>query len=151
MMDKKEVKALRKKMGRMNHRLLDREMHLAHEEVFACTDCLECANCCSTTSPTFTPKDIERISGKLRMKQIDFSEKYLREDEDGDMVLQTAPCPFLGEGNYCDIYDFRPKACKGYPHTDRAKQAQILDLTFKNATICPAVEEILSVIQHRIR
>ena len=131
----------------MNTRQLDKVMHEAHEKAFSCIDCLECANCCTTTGPLFTEKDIERISGKLKMDQVQFIEKYLRKDEDGDMVLQSVPCPFLGEDNYCGIYEFRPKACREYPHTDRVKQHQILDLTFKNAEICPAVQDILTRIE----
>ena len=150
-MDKKEAKDLKKKLRKIPHRKLDGMMHEAHDKAFACTECLECANCCSSISPTFTDKDISRISGKLRMKQQGFIEQFLREDEDGDMVLQSVPCPFLGEGNYCDIYDFRPKACRGDPHTDRARQGQILDLTFKNAEVCPAVEKILTNLEHQVR
>jgi uncharacterized protein len=77
------------------------------------------------------------------MKDAAFIDQYLRTDEEGDMVLQVVPCPFLGVDNYCGIYENRPKACREYPHTDRVKQKQILDLTIKNEKICPAVELIL--------
>jgi Fe-S-cluster containining protein len=50
----------------------------------------------------------------------------------------------LESDNACSIYEDRPKACREYPHTDRVKQAQILDLTAKNALICPAVGEIVA-------
>ncbi|MFN2424681.1 MAG: YkgJ family cysteine cluster protein, partial [Cryomorphaceae bacterium] len=36
-----------------------------------------------------------------------------------------------------------PKACREYPHTDRRNMQEILDLTLKNAAVCPAVFEIL--------
>ncbi|MFT6686082.1 MAG: Fe-S-cluster containining protein [Bacteroidia bacterium] len=114
-----------------------------HEEVFACTDCLKCANCCKTTGPLFTQKDIERIAKHLKLKPGQFVEKYLRIDEDKDYVLQQVPCPFLAEDNYCGIYEVRPKACREYPHTDRNKMHQILNLTAKNVEICPAVYEIV--------
>ena len=118
-----------------------------HEEVFACTDCLECANCCSTTGPLFTDKDIGRIARKLRIKPSEFTEKYLRIDEDKDYVLQQVPCAFLGEDNRCSIYDVRPKACREFPHTDRIKQYQILNLTQKNVAVCPAVYEIVEKLK----
>ncbi len=38
------------------------------------------------------------------------------------MVLKSSACVFLSNENKCEIYDFRPKACKEYPHTDRKKQ-----------------------------
>ncbi|QOR73135.1 YkgJ family cysteine cluster protein [Cruoricaptor ignavus] len=117
--------------------------HLAqetHDEVFREIDCLSCANCCKTTGPLFTEKDIERIARYLRQKPSEFEEKYLRTDEDADKVLQELPCPFLLEDNYCSIYEVRPKACREYPHTDRRKIYQINRLMLKNAEICPAAD-----------
>ena len=73
----------------------------------------------------------------------EFTEQYLRIDEDGDYVLQSLPCPFLGADNYCSVYEVRPKACREFPHTDRRKMHQILELTRKNVEVCPAVFEIV--------
>lgn len=137
-------------LKKKNHREVDHLFHEAHEEVFACTDCLACANCCKTTGPLFTDKDIERISKHLRLSQQQFIEKYLRIDEDKDYVLQKVPCSFLDDQNYCGIYDVRPKACREYPHTDRVNQQQLLNLTAKNVSICPAVEDILEKIKKAI-
>jgi Fe-S-cluster containining protein len=121
---------------------LDEQFHKLHEEVFEKVDCLTCANCCKTTSPIFYERDIERAAKAVGMKPGDFFEKYLKMDEDKDAVLKQAPCPFLGADNYCSIYEHRPNACREYPHTDRKKMVQILDLTFKNTMVCPAVLEI---------
>jgi Fe-S-cluster containining protein len=77
------------------------------------------------------------------MKPGDFIVKYLRIDEDRDYVLQSSPCPFLGDDNYCQVYKDRPKACREYPHTDRKKVVQIMELTLKNTLVCPAVFEIV--------
>lgn len=117
---------------------LDQSVLKTHDEIFAKTDCLQCANCCKTTGPLFTEKDIERISKHLRLKSADFEAKYLRTDEDGDKVLQSLPCTFLDAENMCLIYDVRPKACREYPHTDRRKIYQINNLTIQNTLICPA-------------
>lgn len=122
-----------------------------HEETFAEIDCLSCANCCKTTGPLYTEKDIERISKHLRMKQADFEAKFLRVDEDQDKVLQNLPCFFLDDDNTCSIYDVRPKACREYPHTDRKKIYQINNLTIQNTLICPAtyvfVEKMRKVLE----
>lgn len=136
--------ALFKGLKRQTPHDLDRVIHRLHEEVFAKTDCLNCANCCKTTGPLWSERDKERVAKHLRLKTGDFETEYLRLDEDGDWVLQQLPCPFLESDNACAIYEIRPKACREYPHTDRAKQAQILDLTQKNALICPAVGEIVA-------
>jgi hypothetical protein len=114
-----------------------------HEEVFRRTDCLTCANCCRTTSPIFRDRDVERAARRLRMGAAAFEAAYLRRDEDGDLVLQSAPCPFLDLGDHrCSIYEDRPAACREYPHTDRKHMAGILPLTARNAHVCPAVAEI---------
>ena len=118
-------------------------MHQVHQEVFACTDCLKCANCCTTTGPLFTDKDIGRIAKHLKLKPSELTQMYLRIDEDNDYILQQVPCAFLGEDNRCSIYDVRPKACREFPHTNRKKQHQILNLTQKNVTVCPAVYQIV--------
>ena len=128
-------------------RKTDNLFHDAHEQVFSETDCLKCANCCKTTSPIFYQTDIERVSKSLRMKPGVFIEKYLRMDEDGDYVLKSSPCPFLDEENYCSVYDDRPKACREYPHTDRKKIYQIMELTHKNTLVCPAVLQIVERVQ----
>lgn len=125
---------------------LDQVIHQLHDKVFEEIDCLKCANCCKTTSPIFYMKDIERAAGAVRLKPAMFIEKYLKIDEDKDYVLKSTPCPFLDHENYCTIYKDRPTACREYPHTDRKRMVQILDLTLKNTKICPAVARILNQI-----
>jgi len=56
--------------------------------------------------------------------------------------LHQAPCPFLAADNRCTIYESRPTACREYPHTNRKKMQQILDLTYRNTLVCPAVLKI---------
>ncbi|MDB3926562.1 YkgJ family cysteine cluster protein [Flavobacteriales bacterium] len=146
----KENKAFFQQVKRLKPKVLDQHIHQLHEEVFACTDCLKCANCCTTTGPLFTDKDISRISKHLRLRPSEFTEKYLRIDEDNDYVLQSVPCTFLGDDNRCSIYDVRPKACREFPHTDRVKQHQILNLTEKNVAVCPAVYEIVERMKDAI-
>lgn len=121
-----------------------------HEKEFSRTDCLSCANCCKTTGPLFTDKDIARIAKHFRLKPQQFIEKYLRIDEENDFVLQSVPCTFLGADNYCSIYEVRPKACREFPHTDRKKFQQISNLTLKNVAICPAVFNIVEEMKKRL-
>lgn len=127
------------------HRV-DEAFAQAHEAVFEQMDCLQCANCCRTTSPLFREADIRQLARHLRMKEGDFVARYLHRDEDGDWVLNVAPCPFLGADNYCSVYDHRPRACREYPHTDRKAMHGILTLTLKNSEICPAVQQVLTLL-----
>ncbi len=78
------------------------------------------------------------------MKESKFISDFLMRDEEDDLVLKSSPCFFLNDDNTCSIYEFRPLACKEYPHTDRKNMHQILDLTLKNASICPAVAGIIN-------
>lgn len=137
--NKKFLAGLKKKDARK----VDDLFHTAHHEVFESFDCLTCANCCKTTSPIFYQNDIERLAKNLRIRPGDFITTYLRIDEDGDYVLKSSPCPFLDADNYCQVYQDRPKACREYPHTDRKKMVQIMDLTHKNTLVCPAVFEMV--------
>jgi len=129
---------------------LDILMQELHETEFAKTDCLSCANCCKTTGPLFTDKDVARIAKHLRMKEQKFIETYLRVDEENDFVLKSVPCTFLGSDNYCSIYDVRPKACSDFPHTNRKKFQQISNLTLQNVAICPAAFNIVEAMKKRL-
>lgn len=140
-----------KKLKQKPPKSLDQQMQVLHDETFEEMNCLNCANCCKTTGPLFTNKDIERIAKHLKMKPSQFIETYLRIDEDHDYVLQELPCPFLAADNYCLIYDVRPKACAEFPHTDRKKFHQINHLTLKNTAVCPAAYQIVEKMRERLK
>ncbi|PCI06366.1 MAG: zinc/iron-chelating domain-containing protein [Flavobacteriaceae bacterium] len=121
-----------------------------HDKEFANTNCLDCGNCCKTSSPIFTERDIARISKHLRMKEPKFISTYLDRDEDDFYVLKGSPCTFLDSDNSCFIYDVRPKACSEYPHTNRRKFIQLAELTLKNTEICPAVYNIMETLKEKL-
>lgn len=139
---KKQIRKTLAQLRKLRKGDVDKKIHHLHNEAFSDIDCLKCANCCKTTGPLIIQKDINRIASHLNLSSNDFIEEYLIIDEDNDFVFKSMPCPFLGNDNYCSIYEVRPKACREYPHTDRANQLGILKLTEKNAAICPAVADI---------
>lgn len=136
---KKENKKLLQKLKKQKPKELDQTINDLHEQAFEVIDCLECANCCKSISPSVQDNDIQRISKALKIKPSSVVEKYMYLDDEKDYVMNDSPCPFLMADNYCEIYASRPLACKGYPHTDHNKMHKILDLTLKNTKICPAV------------
>ena len=136
------VKASFKKLQKKKPKDLDNFVHELHDEYFDQVDCLSCGNCCRTLGPRLSDRDIERLAKHLRIKPSEFVEKYLRIDEDNDYVFKTMPCPFLADDNYCLVYEYRPKACREYPHTNRRKFVQILNLSLKNRETCPVVYKI---------
>lgn len=140
---KEENRKFLKKLRQHPPKNLDQQFHQLHREAFEHIDCLTCANCCKTTGPLFKQKDIDRLALHLKMKPARFIETYLHIDEDQDYVLNTLPCPFLGADNYCSVYEHRPNACREYPHTHQRKMHTILNETYHNSLVCPAVFEIL--------
>lgn len=137
-----EIEPVFKKLKKKKPKNLDTVVHSLHYEAFQEYDCLDCANCCKSISPIITDKDIERLAKRLNMKVVDFIDQYLRIDEDNDYVFTESPCPFLMPDNYCMVYESRPKACREYPHTDRKRFYQILNLSLKNREVCPIVYAI---------
>ncbi len=126
---------------------VDKLFHTQHKAVFLEIDCLHCANCCKTTPALVSNEDINRISKHLKISSKDFILKYVTKDDDDDTILKKTPCTFLNPNNKCAIYEVRPFACKDYPHTNRKKMHQVLELTVKNTEICPAVVRILDNIE----
>ena len=145
-----ETKKYFARLKKRKPKRLDLLMKDLHDEEFAKTDCLTCANCCKTTSPIFTEKDISRISKHLKMKERNFIDQYLLRDDEDFMVLKEAPCTFLDSDNTCFIYDVRPKACSEYPHTNRRKFIQLTNLTLKNTEVCPAVFNIVEELKKKL-
>ncbi|HKJ49597.1 MAG TPA: YkgJ family cysteine cluster protein [Christiangramia sp.] len=148
---KKENRKFFSRLKKRPPKDLDSIMVELHEDEFSRTDCLTCANCCKTTGPLFTQKDIERIAKHFRMKPGEFIDTYLRLDEENDFVLQQVPCPFLGADNYCSIYEKRPKACREYPHTDRKDFHKISSITIRNTAVCPAAYNIVEEMKKRLK
>ena len=114
-----------------------------HEQAFEKINCLDCAMCCKNYSPRFKTPDIKRISKHLKQKESDFIEIYLRLDSDGDYVVKSSPCPFLGADNYCSIYEVRPSDCERFPYTNEDVFIKRPDITLKNAEFCPIVAHVL--------
>jgi Fe-S-cluster containining protein len=142
-----ETSSFIKRIKKKKPKNLDDVVQELHVDAFSTFDCLDCANCCKTIGPRLIDKDIERLAKHLKMKNSDFAEKYILTDEDGDFVFREHPCPFLLPDNYCVVYESRPKACREYPHTDRKRFYQIMELSHKNCETCPVVYEIFEELK----
>jgi Fe-S-cluster containining protein len=114
-----------------------------HEQAFEKIDCLQCANCCKSYSPRFKTPDIKRIAKFLKIKEGDLVSRYLYIDSEGDFVLKSKPCPFLGSDNYCSIYEARPSDCHRFPYTDEDVLLKRQTLTLTNSAFCPIVYYVL--------
>jgi len=149
-LDKKpETKTFFAKLKSKKQKNMDKIMHDIHHEVFEEINCLDSDNCCKSISPTLYDKDVERLEKFFKIKPSQCVDEYLYIDDEGDYVCQKTPCPFLLSDNYCMAYESRPKACREYPHLNRKRFYQILNLTLINTEVCPAVFDAVEKLKER--
>ena len=110
-------------------------------------DCLSCGNCCKKMTPTFTKKDITRISAHFRETPEAFTKKWLKKDSSKDVVNKTQPCQFLNlKDNKCSIYAIRPADCAGFPHLGNKNWKDYAPLHKQNIDYCPATYRFIEKI-----
>lgn len=149
---KVQNKKLVKRLAKLNDKKLDILTDGIHEDVFEIVDCLDCANCCKSIPPIINETDARRMAKHLGMKVTSFKDQYVKIDEDMDMVMNQSPCPFLDESdnNKCLIYEYRPKACREYPHTEEYEFGKNLKLHATNSKYCPGVFQILEKLKTKL-
>ena len=140
--------AMKKYLGRIKKkppRGLDRLAEKLDAEVWKEVDCLSCANCCKSMTPTFTATDIRRISSHLGMSPSNFKEKYLEYDKkDKDWMNKQQPCQFLDtKTHFCSIYEVRPADCAGFPHLKKKKMTDYIHVHKQNISYCPATYKMV--------
>ena len=124
----------------------------ASELAWAKTDCVDCANCCKTMSPTYSQSDISRISKHLGMSRKSFKEKWLYKDREGDWINRKQPCQFLDlKTNLCTVYDVRPRDCAGFPYHSTKKIKDYGHMYRQNVEFCPATNRLVEIMQAGIR
>lgn len=120
-----------------------------NEQVWQEVDCLSCANCCKTMTPTFTKADQKRIAAHLAISVKDLNEKYFMVDEDnGDIVNKKQPCQWLNlKDNKCSIYEVRPLDCATFPHHTKARFDNFNHIYEQNLDKCPATYAMVTKIE----
>jgi Fe-S-cluster containining protein len=150
--NKKRIKSFLGRLEKKAPRGLDRMVVEADKEVWKKTDCLDCANCCKTMSPTYTGKDIRRISAHLGMTGKAFREKWLYKDKSGDWMNVKQPCQFLDlTTNMCNIYAVRPRDCAGFPHHTKKRMVDYMHMYKQNIEYCPATYRLIEIITEKSR
>ncbi len=131
---KKTFKLFLKRLEKNPPKNLDLIAEEVDKEVWQEIDCISCANCCKQMTPTFTRKDIRRISDHLEMKPSQFKKRWLYKNKnDKDWVNINQPCQFLDlSSNMCSIYEVRPADCAGFPHLTKKKMADYIHVHQKN-------------------
>ncbi len=148
---KKTLRSLLSKISKDPPRGINQWVATLEKEVWKEVDCLSCANCCKTMSPTFTKADIKRISKHFSMTPLAFSKKWLRKDRVGDMLNKTEPCQFLNlQDNKCSIYEIRPVDCSGFPHLSKNKMVDYMHVHKQNIEYCPATYKLVEKMQEAL-
>jgi hypothetical protein len=131
---------------------IDKIAESIDKEVWNEIDCLSCANCCKVMTPTFTNKDMKRISSHLEMTVAAFKEKWLHlEKKDNDWVNNKQPCQFLNLKNHkCSIYEVRPESCAGFPHLAKKKVKEYIHVHQQNVAYCPATYKMVEKMMERL-
>lgn len=156
---RKEALLQRRRMRRFLTKLekepprgLEKLTQRLEQEVWEEVDCLSCANCCKTMTPTFNKSDLKRISAHFGQTVDEFKEKWLyRERSTGDWMNKKQPCQFLNlKDNKCSIYAIRPDDCAGFPHLPK-KMKDYVHVHKQNIEYCPATYRIVEKMMAAVK
>jgi hypothetical protein len=137
--NKRKMRLFLSKVEKNPPRGLDKLAEKIEKEVWQEVNCLSCANCCKSMTPTFTKKDIVRISAHFDQTPEEFKSKWLYKDTNGDWMNTRNPCQFLDKKtNMCSIYSIRPADCAGFPHLAKKKMVEYIHVHKQNVEYCPA-------------
>jgi hypothetical protein len=148
-LNKRSMKRFLTKIENNPPRGLDSITAAIEPSVWAEVDCLTCANCCKTMTPTYTKADIKRISAHFNETPQEFMDKWLiYEKKDGDWQNKKQPCQFLNlKDNKCSIYAIRPIDCSGFPHLPKKKMTDYMHVHKQNIEYCPATYKMVEKMQ----
>ncbi len=148
---KKRIRSFLTRLEKNPPRGLDRLTIEADKLIWTRTNCLDCANCCKTMSPTYTKKDVQRIARHLNMTQKEFRDKWLYKDKSGDWMNKKQPCQFLDlKTNMCSIYAVRPRDCAGFPHHTKKRMVDYMHMYKQNIEYCPATFRVVEQIMEKV-
>ncbi|MFN8243057.1 MAG: YkgJ family cysteine cluster protein [Ferruginibacter sp.] len=146
---KRKFRSFLTKLEKDPPRGLDKMTAAVEPEVWKEVDCLTCANCCKTMTPTYTRADIKRIAAHLGMTVEGFMDKWLvYEKKEKDWQNKKQPCQFLNlSDNKCSIYEVRPADCAGFPHLPRRRMVDYMHVHKQNIEYCPATYKMVEKMQ----
>ncbi len=150
--NKKTLRAFLTRLKNKTPKGIDSIAATIDKEVWKEVDCLACANCCRTMTPTFTTEDIKRIASHFKQTPEQFKKKWLYKDKGGDWMNKQTPCQFLDlKTNYCSIYSIRPADCAGFPHLTKKKMVDYMHVHQQNIEYCPATYVMVTKMQELMK
>jgi len=118
------------------------------DRVWSQIDCLDCGHCCKKLEPSIDDEDIRRLAKLTKVSAAEFKRRFTHTTH-GDLVLKGLPCPYLGEGNACSIYEDRPKACRDYPYLRKYNFRSRSLAMLSNLDFCPVVFNVWQRLKAR--
>jgi Fe-S-cluster containining protein len=128
---------------------LDTVVHEATDTVWKDIDCTTCGNCCRTALISVDDKDIQRLATRLSLTIKQFAQRYVQTAPDRSKYFATVPCPFLGEDNYCSVYEDRPQSCRDFPYLYHKGFRQYSLTMAENVALCPIVFNVWQALKKR--
>jgi uncharacterized protein len=116
-------------------------------DVWGKINCLDCGNCCKTLEIVVDKGDILRLSKKLGISTVQFTEKYVTNTDGVSHFMPS--CPFLGEDNACQVYEDRPRACRDFPYLHEHKFRDYSLTMVENLGTCPIVFNVWEELKVR--
>jgi Fe-S-cluster containining protein len=137
------------------HHYSDRPFQIVASEVQQRVDCAACANCCRHSVVSANKSEIEDIARHMGTTSEAVTRLYTVPDPDAPAlrILRTSGegCVFL-DGNFCTIYEARPKTCRDFPHVAVGKHSlgSRQSSLARWAPLCPIIFNALEEYKHFI-
>jgi len=123
---------------------------LLNKEVWKEVDCMKCAKCCKTMTPTYSVQEIKKIALHFKMTEVEFKKKWLYKDRSKDWKNKSTPCQFLDKNKLCSIYTIRPKDCKQFPYHYKKDTLEYIETFRQNLEYCPATFLLVEKLKEKI-
>jgi uncharacterized protein len=125
---------------------LDAHVQRLNEEIAPQVDCTACGNCCKSLMVNITPVEVVKLAVYLEKEPEDVMEQYVETSLQGNMVLNSMPCPFLA-GTRCGIYEDRFTECREFPSLHQPGFRDRLFPTFMHYGRCPIIYNVVEKLK----
>ena len=93
-----------------------------------------------------TQEEAKSLALRLQINEAEVREKYFEESQEGQLIMNTIPCAFLG-GTRCNIYEDRFTECRDFPHLHKTGFTSRLFGTLMNYAICPIIFNVVESLK----
>lgn len=125
---------------------VDSIVHQLNEVITPQIDCTQCGNCCRSLMINVTPEETASLALHFKMEVAVVKERFIEISEQGEMIINTIPCHFLG-GTSCTIYENRFTECREFPHLHKDNFKGLLFGTLMYYALCPIIFNVVETLK----